>query len=128
MPRIELATPGDLNFVRRAWCQDVTDASEIRVELRDIILRLADIVVLRPDDVPPDTIGAFIVLSPAKHIVHWAGTKRAWRGLGFGTLLLEHAESLGCFAFARFGCTAQKRKLEGRGWKYAPRNEALLAG
>ena len=33
MPRIELAGPADLNFVRRAWAQDVTDSSEIRLEL-----------------------------------------------------------------------------------------------
>ena len=91
MPRIELAGPADLNFVRRAWAQDVTDSSEIRLELRDLVLARASIVVLRPDDCPPDTIGAFIVLSPT--LAHWAGTKRSWRGLGYGTMLLEHAEA-----------------------------------
>ncbi len=125
MPRIELAGPADLNFVRRAWAQDVTDSSEIRLELRDLVLARASIVVLRPDDCPPDTIGAFIVLSST--LAHWAGTKRSWRGLGYGTMLLEHAEAAGVKQFARFGTISQKRKLEERGWRYAPRKEVLLA-
>jgi GNAT superfamily N-acetyltransferase len=125
MPRIELAGPEDMNFVRRAWAQDVRDGSDIRIELRDLVLARATTVILRPDDCPPDTIGAFMVYSGK--LAHWAGTKRIWRGNGFGTMLLEHAEAAGVNQFARFATTSQKRKLEERGWRYAPRREVLIA-
>lgn len=126
--RWELAGEGDLNFVRRAWMQDVRDAADIRLKIRDAVLSAAPVHVARPEGAPPDTVGAFLVQTGA--LVHWYGVKRAWRGLGLGEGILLQATHLAGgerLRFARYATQAQKRFLEERGWAYAPRMEVLLA-
>lgn len=120
---IEHAGPEDMNFVLRAWAQDVKDAAEIRIPIRDAVMKKAEVLVLRPSDTPLDTVAGFIVLS--KGLVHWYGVKRAWRKLGFGLKLVELAEGRECLLFARYGNQGQKRWLEARGWHYAPRREVI---
>jgi hypothetical protein len=122
------ATEGDMNFIRRAWMQDVRDAADIRLRIRDAVLASARVYVARPAGVPEDTVAAFLVQSGG--LVHWYGVKRAWRGLQLThDILLQATHIAGGepLRFARYATQEQKRFLEERGWVYAPRMEVLLA-
>lgn len=124
----ELAGEGDMNFVRRAWMQDVRDAADIRLKIRDAVLSAARVYVARPALTPPDTVAAFLVQTGG--LVHWYGVKRAWRGLGLASEILLQATHVAAgerLRFARYATQEQKRFLEERGWSYAPRMEVLLA-
>lgn len=124
----ELAKEDDLNFIRRAWMQDVKDPVDLRLAVRNAVLAHSTVLVARPPDTPPDTIAAFLVLGDG--LVSWYGVKRSWRGLGYGLACVERAEELVTrpVRFARYGTQEQKRWLEKRGWFYTPRAEVLLAG
>lgn len=124
----EPAQEEDLNFIRRAWMQDVRDPVELRLGVRNAVLANSTVLVARPPDTPPDTIAAFLVLGDG--LVSWYGVKRPWRHMGYGLACVTHAEVLVArpVRFARYGTQEQKRWLEKRGWFYTPRAEVLLAG
>lgn len=127
MTLFEPAVEADMNFIRRAWMQDVRDPVDIRLGIRNAVLETSTVLVLRPPEAPPDTVGAFIVMGDG--LVSWYGVKRAWRGLGFGLMCIAEAESaFPAVRFARYATQEQKRFLERRGWVYSPRSEVLLAG
>ena len=121
----------DLNFIRRAWAQDVKDPFAIRIKVRDAVMARALTLVSRPPGAPADTVGGFLVMSG--HVVHWYGVKRPWRHMGFGLELVAEAERRAAEAghdkpiFTRFATQAQKRFLLSRGWSFIPRAEVCLA-
>lgn len=121
--RIEAAASADLNFIRACWMRDVRDPADVRRAVRDLVLERAEVLVARPNDCPPDEVAGFAVLSPLA--LHWAGTKRAWRGLGVGTMLVQEAERRDVSIFTRFATGSQKRWLELRGWTYQPKLEMV---
>lgn len=130
---IARATEGDLSFIRSCWMQDVRawygprqpeEYDEHEPRIRDALLDQLGAYVVRPlgEGVPEDTIGAFMVadLGAREAVVHWLGTKRAWRGQGFAAALLEFAEQGRSVRFTRHGGPAQLAGLVARGWRYVP--------